>query len=176
MGTRVYKFWLFYLELMSWNLLYLWCPIITESDSKETIQFTVKLSKVKCLPKRTELNTSSSRRTALELFYYFCAFFLKSSVRSKRFSKLTEYDAFKSWRYWIMLNWSIRFDRTEPNRTELYTKKHKNNQKIRKSSGTVRLDKIELVRLSSVRFENLLKFDSFTVAPLLENLFQKTMN
>ncbi len=46
---------------------------------------------------------------------------------------------------------------------ELYTKKHKNNQKIRKSSGTVRRDKIELVRLSSVRFENLLKFDSFTV-------------
>ena len=46
---------------------------------------------------------------------------------------------------------------------ELYTKKHKNNQKIRKSSGTVRHDKIELVRLSSVRFENLLKFDSFTV-------------
>ena len=51
--------------------------------------------------------------------------------------------------------------RSEPNRT-LY-KKHKNNQKIRKSSGTVRRDKIELVRLSSVRFENLLKFDSFTV-------------
>jgi hypothetical protein len=49
------------------------------------------------------------------------------------------------------------------NRTELYTKKHKNNQKIRKSSGTVRRDKIGLVRLSSVRFENLLKFDSFTV-------------
>jgi hypothetical protein len=35
---------------------------------------------------------------------------------------------------------------------ELYTKKYKNNQKIRKSSGTVRRDKIELVRLSSVRF------------------------
>ncbi len=53
-------------------------------------------------------------------------------------------------------------------RIELYTKKHKNNQKIRKSSGTVRCDKIELVRLrsvrfDSVRFENLLKFDSFTV-------------
>ena len=45
----------------------------------------------------------------------------------------------------------VRFDRTE-----LYTKKHKNNQKIRKS--TVRRDKIELVRLSSVRFETLLKF------------------
>ncbi len=102
---------------------------------------------------RTELNTSSSRRTALELFFYFCVFFLKSSVRSKRTSKLTEYDAFKSWRYWIMLNWS--------NRTEFYTKKHKNNQKIRTSSGTVRREKI--VRLSSVRFENLLKFDSLTV-------------
>jgi hypothetical protein len=41
----------------------------------------------------------------------------------------------------------------------LFTKKHKNNPKIRKSSGTVRRDKIELVR-----FENLLKFDSFTVS------------
>jgi len=49
---------------------------------------------------------------------------------------------------------SVRSNRTEPNRTELYKKKHKNNQKIRKSSGTVRRDKIELVRLSSVRFEN----------------------
>jgi hypothetical protein len=57
-----------------------------------------------------------------------------------------------------MLNGSIRFDRTE-----IYTKKHKNNPKIRKSSDMVRRDKIELVRLSSVRFENLLKFDSFTV-------------
>jgi len=46
----------------------------------------------------------------------------------------------------------------ESNRT-LY----KNNQKIRKSSGTVRRDKIELVRLSSVRFENLFKFDTFNV-------------
>jgi hypothetical protein len=88
------------------------------------IDLTVKLSKVKRLPNRTELNTSSSRRTALELFYYFCVFFSKISVR---------------------------FDRNE-----LYTKKHKNNQKIRKSSGTVRSDKIELVRLSSVRFENLI--------------------
>jgi len=34
----------------------------------------------------------------------------------------------------------------------LFTKKHKNNPKIRKSSsGTVRRDKIELVRLSSIR-------------------------
>ncbi len=49
------------------------------------------------------------------------------------------------------------------------TKKHKNNQKIRKSSGTVRRDKIELVRLSSVRFENLLNFDSFTVWALRLN-------
>jgi len=36
---------------------------------------------------------------------------------------------------------------------EFFTKKHKNNQKILKSSGTVHLEKIELVRLSSVRFE-----------------------
>ena len=50
-------------------------------------------------------------------------------------------------------------------------KKHKNNQKIRKSSDTVRRDKIELVRLSSVRFEKLFKFDSFTVYRL-----KKTFN
>jgi hypothetical protein len=37
-------------------------------------------------------------------------------------------------------------DRIESNRIELFTTKHKNNQKIRKSSGTVRRDKIELVR------------------------------
>jgi len=37
-------------------------------------------------------------------------------------------------------------------RTEFFTKKNKNNQKIRKISRTVRRDKIELVRLSSVRF------------------------
>ena len=37
----------------------------------------------------------------------------------------------------------VQFGSIEPNR---------NNQKIRKSSGTVRLDKIEFVRLSSVRF------------------------
>ncbi len=33
---------------------------------------------------RTELNTSSSRRTALELFDYFCVFFINSSVRLDR--------------------------------------------------------------------------------------------
>jgi len=44
-----------------------------------------------------------------------------------------------------------RFGSIEPNRTELFTKNHKKNQKIRKISGPVRRDKIELVRLSSVR-------------------------
>ena len=34
-------------------------------------------------------------------------------------------------------------------RTELFTKKHKNNPEIGKSSGTVRRDKIQLVRFSS---------------------------
>jgi hypothetical protein len=63
-----------------------------------------------------------------------------------------------------ILNYVELIDSVRSNRTELYTKKHKNNQKIRKSSGTVRRDKIELVRLSSVRFEDLLKFDSFTVS------------
>jgi hypothetical protein len=43
------------------------------------------------------------------------------------------------------------FGSIEPNRTELFTKKHKYNQKIRKSSGTVRRDKIELVRFGSAR-------------------------
>ena len=56
-----------------------------------------------------------------------------------------------------ILNYVELIDSVRSNRTELYTKKHKNNQKIRKSSGTVRRD-------NWVRFENLLKFDSFTVA------------
>jgi hypothetical protein len=68
-----------------------------------------------------------------------------------------------------ILNYVELIDPVRTNRTELYTKKHKNNQKIRKSSGTVRRDKIELVRMSSVRFENLLKFDSFTVNSNDEN-------
>jgi len=41
---------------------------------------TMKLSKFKHLSNRanrTDLNTSSSRRTALELFDYFCVFFCK---------------------------------------------------------------------------------------------------
>jgi hypothetical protein len=62
-----------------------------------------------------------------------------------------------------ILNYVELIDSVRSNRTELYTEKHKNNQKIRKSSGTVFRDKIELVRLSLVRFENLLEFDSFTV-------------
>ncbi len=72
--------------------------------------------------------------------------------------------------------------------------KFKNNQKIRKSGGTVRCDKIELVRLRSVRFdsdrfgsirfdsvriirftpvwfENLLKFENFTVNALNFTIF-----
>jgi hypothetical protein len=48
---------------------------------------TVKLQNFKRLPNRTELNTSSSRRNALELFDYFCIFFERSSVRSNRTSK-----------------------------------------------------------------------------------------
>jgi hypothetical protein len=51
-----------------------------------------------------------------------------------------------------ILNYVKLIDSVRSNRTELYTKKHKSNQKIRKSSGTVRRDKIELVRLSPVRF------------------------
>ncbi len=61
----------------------------------------------------------------------------------------------------MILNYVELIDSVGSNRT-LY-KKTQNNQKIRKSSGTVRRDKIDLVRLSSIRFENLLKFDSFTV-------------
>ena len=58
-----------------------------------------------------------------------------------------------------VLNYVELIDSVRSNRTELYTKKHKNNQEIRKSSGTVRRDKIELVRLSSVRFGSI-RFDS----------------
>jgi len=49
----------------------------------------------------------------------------------------------------------VESDSVRSNRTELYTKKHK---KIRKSSGTVRRDKIGLVRLSSVQFGSVRKF------------------
>ena len=75
-----------------------------------------------------------------------------------------------------ILNYVELIDSVRSNRTELYTKKHKNNQKIRKSPGTVRRDKIELVRLSSVRFENLLKFDSFTVYYINKNSFTDVKN
>jgi hypothetical protein len=57
-----------------------------------------------------------------------------------------------------ILNYVELIDSVRSNPTELYSKKHKNNQKIRKSSGTVRRDKIELVRLSSVRFGSVRKF------------------
>ncbi len=43
----------------------------------------------------------------------------------------------------------VRFDRTE------LTIEFKNNQEIRKSSGTVGRDELELVRLSSVRFDSI---------------------
>ena len=43
----------------------------------------------------------------------------------------------------------VRFDRTE-----LFTKKHKNNQKIWKISGTIRRDELKLVRLNSVWFDS----------------------
>ena len=114
---------------------------------------------------RTELNTSSSRRTVLGLFYYFCVFFVKSSVRFDRTELQNELN--------MMHSSDEDIELCSVDRTELFTKKHKNNQKICKSSGTVRRDKIELVRLSSVRFgsvrfgsvrfENLLKLDSFTI-------------
>ncbi len=55
-----------------------------------------------------------------------------------------------------ILNYDELMDSVRSNRT-LY-KKPKNNQKIRKCSGTVRRDKIELVRLSSVRFGSVRKF------------------
>jgi hypothetical protein len=72
-----------------------------------------------------------------------------------------------------ILNYVQLIDLVRSNRTELFTKNNKKIQKIRKSSGTVRRDKFELVRLSSVRFENLLKFDSFTeaISGLIYRLF-----
>jgi len=52
-----------------------------------------------------------------------------------------------------ILNYVQLIDSVRSNRTELFKKKYKNNQKVRKSSGTVRREKIELVRFDSVRFE-----------------------
>jgi hypothetical protein len=57
---------------------------ISVKINQQTNFSTVKLSKVNYLPNRTELNTSLSRRTALELLDYFCVIFVKSSVRFDR--------------------------------------------------------------------------------------------
>jgi hypothetical protein len=61
---------------------------------------TVKLSKFKRSPNRTELNTSSPRQIALEFLNYFCVFLQKvefgwlvqliGSVRSNRTELLTK--------------------------------------------------------------------------------------
>ncbi len=88
-------------------------------------QCIVKLSKIQRLPNRIkyEFVTANHTRTFLLFLCFFCKKF--GSVRSKRTSKLTEYDAFKWWRNWIMFNWSIRFDRAEPNFLQKNTKTSK---------------------------------------------------
>ncbi len=102
---------------------------------------TVKLSKIKRLPNRIRYEFVTANRT--RPFWLFLSFFYK---------KWAGYDVFQWWRYWIMFSWSIWFDRTEPN---FFTKKHKNKQKISKSSGPWqnRISSIEfgLVRFDSVR-------------------------
>jgi hypothetical protein len=57
-----------------------------------------------------------------------------------------------------ILNYVQLIDSVRSDCTELFTKNHKNNQKIRKSSGTVRRDKIVLVRL-----EILFKFNKVSL-------------
>jgi len=91
----------------------------------------VTLSKFKHLPKRTELNTSSSRLTA--------------------FSKKVRFDRSELQNELNMTHSSDEDNKLCSDRTEIFTKKHKNDQKICKSPGTVRRDKIELVRLTSVQ-------------------------
>ncbi len=109
-----------------------------------------------------EFVTANRTRTFL---LFLCFFFKKfGSVRSKRTSKLTEYDAFKSWRYWIMLNRSIRFDYIEPNFIQKNTKIIKKFVKVRvQNRDNTWQNRISSTEFGSVRFENLLKFDSFTV-------------
>ncbi len=143
------------------------------------------------MPNRTELNTSSSRRAALELFYYFCKKFGSIEPNFKinwiwciQVMKILNEDIElftkkgAPWQNQISSTefGSIRFEnlfkfdtvklskvKRLPNRTELNTsssrraKKHKNNLNFGYSSPN---------RISSIRFENLLKFDSFTVVPL----------
>ncbi len=115
--------------------------------------YTVKLSKVRRLPDRTEANQIKYEfvtKNRIRTFLLFLCFFFKkfSSVRSKWTLKI-------NWIWCIqvmkILNYVQLIDLIRSNRTELFTKNHKKNQKIRKSSDTVRRDKIELVRLCSVR-------------------------
>jgi hypothetical protein len=107
----------------------------------------VKLTEVKFLPNRIKY----------ELFF-FVFFFVKSSARFDRTELQNELNMMNSSDEDIELCSVDRFGSIQPNRT-FCKKKHKNNQKIRKSSGTVRRDKIGLVQLSSVRFEMSIKFD-----------------
>ena len=67
--------------------------------------------------KRTELNTSSSRRTVLGLFYYFCVFFVKSSVRFDRTELQNELNMMHSSDEDIELCSVDQFGSIEPNRT-----------------------------------------------------------
>jgi hypothetical protein len=95
---------------------------------------TVKLSKFKRLPNRNELNTSSSRRTALEIFNYFVFFFVKSSVRFDRTKLQNELNMMHSSDEDIKLCSVDRFGSIELNRTFL-----QKNTKIIKKFGKFRV-------------------------------------
>jgi hypothetical protein len=115
-------------------------------DSRSFTSNTVKLSKVK----RIEPNTSSSRRTATRTFWLFLGFFYKKFKMSW------------IWCILVMMN-NVQLI-AEPNFLQ-------KNTKIIKKFGSPSQNRISSVE-SSVLFEILFKFDSFTVLP---NIFFKSL-
>ena len=101
--------------------------------------FTVKLSEVKRFSNRSETHrikyefaTANRTRTFLLFLCFFCKKFDSIEPNSKM-----------NWIWCIqvmkILNYVQLIDSVRSNRTEIFTKKHKNDQKIRKSTGTVSL-------------------------------------
>ena len=86
------------------------------------------------MPNRTELNTSSSRRTALELFFFFCKKF--GSIESNRNDQLSIIYHL----HHLNASYSVHFE----------------VEKLRKISGTVRRDNLELVRFDKIRFQTMI--------------------
>ena len=105
----------------------------------------MKLSMVKRFPNRIDLNTNSLRRTALELFDYFCFF-----VKKKRFDRIelqSELNMMRSGDQNAELCSVERFDRTE-----LLSK-----IKFEKFGYGSPWPQIELVRFNSIRNALLLR-------------------